>query len=422
MHTDSMGAAFFRDAAWLTAARARAYLWIFAILAAATLLALVATAANGVDRNGALLGSDFLSFWTAGRMLHDGADVYGPGAHLAAQRSYFASDDGYVAFFYPPPFLLWCYPLGALGYFPALGVWLLGTGAAFVAAARQWLNACRVRGWPLWLLVAAFPPVLLTVTHGQTAFLVAAALGLGTLLVRDRPILAGICFGLAIVKPQFGPLVPLVLLLTGRWRTIAAAAATALLLGAAATVAFGPDVWSAWREAGGGARAVLDGGTVGFAKLQSPFAAALLLGAPLGLAYAVQAGVALAVIAALCRAAWRKPWSLGLGAAMLAGAPLVTPFVLDYDLVLLAFPLLWLAGQGFGPYGKLIAALAFATPAFARPLALWAGLPITPFVLAALFAVVVRRALEHQSDAVSRGVPGSAGVNSNRADTFPPRA
>jgi hypothetical protein len=387
-----MRGGFIRDAQWLDARRAGAYLWLFALLNVATLLLLVATAQGGVDRNGFLLGTDFLSFWTAGQMLHDGADVYQVAAHVAAQREFHTDEGGYVAFFYPPQFLIFCYPLGFLPYFPALALWLAATGAAYAAAAVQWLRSSGVTKSP-WLLAAAFPPVLITVTHGQTSFLVAALLGLGALWVRERPVLAGICFGLATVKPQFGPLVPLVLLLTGQWRVIASAAATAVLLGLAATLAFGHEIWSGWMAASGAAQAVLNGGAVGFAKMQSPFAAALLLGAPIGLAYAIQGAVALIVVVALSRACLRGRYSPALGAAMLAGALLVTPFVLDYDLAILAFPLIWLAGQEWRPWEKSASALTFAAAAFARPLAVAAGIPIMPLVLAAFFAVLVRRAM-----------------------------
>lgn len=391
MHKRAMGVGFFRDAHWLNRDRVRGYLWLVALLNVAMLVVLVATSRGGVDRNGFLLGTDFLSFWSAGRMLLAQENVYDLAAHVAAQRAFFAPEGSYTAFFYPPPFLLLCYPLGFLPYFPALAVWLLATGGAYLAAVRPWLRRARVAR-PALLLFAAFPPVLIAVTHGQTSFLVAALLGFGALLVRERPIMAGICFGLATIKPQFGLLVPLVLLLTGEWRVIAAATVTALLLGLAATAAFGAAVWSDWLAVSGAAQAAMTEGAVGFAKMQSPFAAAMLLGAPPAAAYALQGAVSLTVAAALCWAAWRKRYSLALGAAMLAGAPLATPFVLDYDMVLLAFPLIWLAGSGFRPWEKTIAALTFIAAAFARPLAIELGVPIMPIVLVAFFAIVVRRA------------------------------
>jgi hypothetical protein len=136
----------------------------------------------------------------------------------------------------------------------------------------------------------------------------------------------------------------------------------------------------------------MDQGAVGFGKMQSAFAAARLLGAPIGVAYALQALLAMAVAAALAWARWRKGYTPALASAMLAGAPLVTPFVLDYDMTILAFPLIWLAGSGFRPWEKIVALSTFAAPAVARPLALHAGAPIMPLVLIAFFVVLVRRA------------------------------
>lgn len=354
---------------------------------------LVMSSRGGVDRNGFLLGTDFLSFWTAGHMVVSGADVYDKAAHIVAQRRYFSAPNAYTAFYYPPPFLLTVYPLGFLPYFPALAAWLAVTGAAYLAVVRQWLRSVSL-DWPVWLLVAGFPPVLVTVTHGQTAFLVAALLGLGVLWVGPRPWLAGICFGLASVKPQFGILVPIVMLATGQWRVIAAAALATLALGLAATLAFGPQVWNDWLAVSREAQSALEQGAVGFGKMQSPFAAARLLGAPVAGGYALQIFVGVGVAAALVWAGWRRGYSVALGAAMLVGAPLATPFVLDYDLVLLAFPLIYLAGTGFRPWEKLIAALAFVIALVARPLALEFGIPSVPLVLFPLFVLLVKRARE----------------------------
>ena len=44
---------------------------------------------------------------------------------------------------------------------------------------------------------------------------------------------------------------------------------------------------------------------------------------------------------------------------------LIIDSVLDYDMALLAFPLIWLAGSGFGPWEKSVAALTFVAAAFA---------------------------------------------------------
>jgi hypothetical protein len=126
--------------------------------------------------------------------------------------------------------------------------------------------------------------------------------------------------------------------------------------------------------------------------MQSLFAAARLLGASVGVAFALQAALTLAVVGAVARASGRRRYDPGLAALMLTGALLATPFVLDYDMVLLAFPLIYLAATGFRSWEKLACAAAFVTPAFARPLAMEAGIPITPVVLAAVFVLLLRRA------------------------------
>lgn len=402
-HCPCMGPDFLRRADWLNRERVRAYLIVLAFVNVAAIVILVATSKGGVDRNGFLLGTDFLSFWTAGRMLAAHLPVYDTAAHIAAQRVWFASPTGYTAFFYPPSFLPFCRPLGTLPYFPALATWLLATGALFVFAATRWLRAFP-SGAPAWpLLLVAFAPAFITVTHGQTSFLVAGLLGLGTLLVRRAPLAAGVLYGLATIKPQFGLLIPLVLVLSGEWRVIVAAAAAALGLALLSSVAFGFDQWTGWMALGHNAGAVLSQGQVGYGKMVSTMSAALLLGLPGGLAIVLQALVSLFVAGALCTAAWRHGWSDALGAAMLAGALLATPFVLDYDLALLAFPLIWLACQQARDWERITIFIAFGLGIFARPLAVFAGLPIAPVVLLILFTLLVRRALDpHEPPGQSR--------------------
>lgn len=376
-----------RTGAWLHPQRVRVYLWLLTIANAASLAWLVLSARGGLDPQGRLLGTDFVSFWAAGQVVHGGGNPYDMAVHRAAESVVWPHQDGYTAFFYPPLFLLWCWPLGLTGYFTALAGWLATTLAAWLLMVRQW--AGRID----WLVVIAFPPLLVSITHGQTSLLLAALLGGGFLFAaRGQAGLAGVLFGLAAFKPQFGMLVPVVLLAARQWRVIGWAGLTLLATAALATAAFGAGIWGQWLAAAGPAQAAMAQGAVGFGKMQSLFAALRLLGASVTVAYAAQLVVTVGVAALVGRLAWRKGLTLAVGAATLVGALLATPFVLDYDFALLAFPLILIARGEALPWERSVGVLAFAVGAFARPLGVALGLPVAPLVIAALFVVMLRRA------------------------------
>ncbi len=131
--------------------------------------------------------------------------------------------------------------------------------------------------------------------QAHNGFLTAALMGAALLQLDRRPIIAGILFGLLAYKPQFGLLIPLVLIVSGRWRVLAAAAATVALLTLAVTLAFGPDVWTAFLASTKFTRTVvLEQGGTGWYKIQSVFSWVRMWGGGITLAYALQGAVTLA--------------------------------------------------------------------------------------------------------------------------------
>lgn len=378
-------------APWLTAARARAYVAILGAMSALIFAVYLGLSSGVNDPFGKALGTDFASFWTASRLVLAG-DAAGPWnipAHQALQGAVFGPEAGYAAFFYPPAYLLVCLPLGLAPYTTSLAIWLAGTGALWVGMVRAWLD-----GAGGWLAILVFPAVLVNVGHGQNGFLTAGLFGIAALISVRRPWLSGILFGMLIVKPHLAVLVPVFFAFSGNWRGFLAAGVTATAICLVSLVVFGPAAWEGFLATSALARTTLEQDLVGYAKMQSVYAGARLLGADGMTAWAAQGVVAGAAVLMLWKT--RAADEAARGAILCCATLLTTPFLLDYDLTLLAVPLAWLfrqgVRQGFRDWEKSALALGFVLPMVGRPLAAGLGASIAPLVIAALALCVVRRA------------------------------
>ena len=378
---------------WLTGARARAWCGILGVMTGVVTALYLATARGGVDFAGKPLGTDFVSFWTASLLaLRDqAASVYDPRLHQAAEHALSPSIGGeYYAFFYPPPFLLLCLPLAILPYLAALTGWLAG-GLAVLGVCMRRLVPQR---WAI-LPMLVFPGTVVNAGHGQNGFVTAACLGWSMVLAERRPFLAGACLGLLVIKPQLLVTAPAILLAARRWRAIAGALTSGLAFCALSWTVLGGAAWRGFIHSIPLVQATLERGLVEPWKMQSVFAGARLLGAPVGLAAGLQAAVAILVIAWLCRVASRRPGPAAEGALLVAGGLLCTPFLLDYDLVCLALPIGWVALQaehtGWLRWEKIVLLASFILPLASRPFAMAMGVPVAPLVIGALLLIVVRR-------------------------------
>jgi ABC-type sulfate transport system permease component len=91
---------------------------------------------------------------------------------------------------------------------------------------------------------------------------------------------------------------------------------------------------------------VLEQGGTGWEKIQSVFSAARMWGAGVQSAYAAQLALALMLGVSLAWL-WRSDAAFELKASALAsGSLLATPYVLDYDLAVLAVAIAYLARHG----------------------------------------------------------------------------
>lgn len=394
-----------RTGDWLSRERIRR---IAAIVLAVSVVAVVAVAAfsdGWTDWQGRPLGTDFSCFYTAGLLVLQGraAEVFDPAVLGPLQLATFGPATPFYGWLYPPFFLLVTAALALVPYPVALASWLLVTLALYLWSIRAIVTAGSPMSGEkpapdrLWLLLAlAFPAVLVDIGHGQNGFLTAALLGGALVRLDRRPLLAGVLLGLLVYKPQFGPLIPLVLIATGRWRAFAAAAATVVVLVGLTVAAFGPAIWQIYLASAETMRVlVLEQGAAGWHKLHGVFAWTRMWGGSVALAYSVLAVVALTTTV-LVVAIWRRPARYSVqAAALIVGALLVSPHCHDYDLMLLAPALAFLITDGFrigfAPFEKTVLAVVWLVPLVGRSVAETTHVPLGTLAVLALFWVVLRR-------------------------------
>jgi hypothetical protein len=195
------------------------------------------------------------------------------------------------------------------------------------------------------------------------------------------------------IKPQLGILLPLMLALTGRWRTILAAATTILLLVIAASVVFSADVWTAYIHDAMPvqSRVFLRDFENFMTHMPTAFMNARVAGLPLPAAAGLQVAVSLAAIGAVTWTFWHRRDADLSNALLLNAAFLVTPYAFNYDMVVFGPVITRLMdrdGNTRLDYGLMLAvwALPFLTVALGI-----AGIPLSFLPLAALAARLVWR-------------------------------
>jgi hypothetical protein len=316
------------------------------VVTAVFLLAAFIQGAYLIDGDGHGIPADFVTLWSAGRLLLDGHPeaTYKWTTILKAVEEAAVGKpfEGFYAWLYPPPFLFVAGLLATLPLVAAQASWTILTFSAYVTVVRT------IVGDRIGILLAcAFPAVLSNVMVGQTGSLSAALLGGSLFFMERRPALAGCFLGLLTYKPQLGLLFPLVLIASGRWRVFWTAAGVGSLLILLSWAAFGADAWIAFFQSMQiASQAFLTEGQADWSKLQTLLGIVRLLGGSDTLAWWLQ-GLLVGTLAMLLCALWRTNVSYDMKAAALAiGALLSTPYLYMYDFVTLAVPMAFLVRAG----------------------------------------------------------------------------
>jgi hypothetical protein len=380
------------DLHWLNAARVRVYPKIFLSLYAIIGLGALWYWTHQPAFSGFIV-SDLAVFWIAAHFSLSGhaVDAYLP-EQLHQALSQIAPDiRGAYGWFYPPTFYLLITPLGLLPYWGAYAAFMGVSLAGYVSVFRRILPAKEA----MWCL-AAFPGLWINFLTGQNGMLTAALAGAGLLALRKQPTLAGVLMGLLALKPHLALLFPVALVAIGAWRTLVVAAVTALVFMGAGMIFLGTPTLDAWAQSLGLARTIMEAGKTA-PMMPTIFAMMRLLGAPLPLAYAMQV-----LMAATATAVVWKVWRSGIpdelkGAALMTATLLVSPYLMEYDLAWLGFPIAWVVQTGLQSgwmrAEREVLLAAWLLPLFTVVLAWLLRIQMGPWVIAALLWVVMRLVL-----------------------------
>ena len=360
------------------------------ILLSMTMLALALMFISGAGHP----GIDFSCFWAAGSLaLKDHAATAYDWGQLRpmldqmqpADHAPYSYDQMPVPFFYPPVFFLVLAPLALLPFTAAFWIW----SAAKLTCWLCVVCSIRPRSGALLLALAA-PPVVYDFLAGQSSLLAAALLGGALVLLDRRPIMSGLLIALLIFKPQYGVLLPLVLIATARWSVVITASLMSAALLLLSGIIFGWDTFTGFREAATFATTQFHlTGALPWYKLQSIYGLVRLAGFGYGLAMLLQI-----VIASACAVwvliMWRRNVGFAVKAAcLLAATPLISPYFAIYDMQILVVALVFLMSderitsssrRSFRLGVSIIFVLGYAFPV--------ALVPVGPFMCATLIVVI----------------------------------
>ena len=309
---------------------------------------------------------------------------------------------------YPPHILLLVWPLGLLPYFPAFILWTLLGFAVFLYAA----HCAGVERQHL-VFIAVAPAVAMNVFIGQNGFFLGALLIFGLSNLGRRPVLSGVLFGILTIKPQLGLLLPLVLAVTGHWRTIVAAAVTTVVLVGTTAWLYGPDVWTGYFAQVVPQQRFLQEYGDGLLLLQVPsaFFAGRLIGLPLGLAWAAQAAVAGVTAVAVVWTFWRRRDPVLSMALLIVAIFLFSPYTLNYDLVILGWVLALLRQREDNELIDHYLIVAMWTLPATMILAGLIYLPLAVLLLAGFAARLIWRLMQDEAERSPSSAAHAIGAN-----------
>jgi glycosyl transferase family 87 len=284
-------------------------------------------------------GIDFISFWSAGKLVLQGhpALAYDIHVHRLMEQSIIPKV-GLIPFPYPPPFLAIITPFAVPTFQIGFILWVAVTVAFYAFAASRvarlnyaFGNSPTCIGWMI----------------GQSNFLTCGVFMLGVSLLSVSPFTAGAVLGLMLLKPQLALLLPVAMLAGREWRVIAGAIFSAAIVLIIGLVLFGWTAYEAfWTILPHYVEFVRDA-RLPWYELASPFEVARSARIPQVPAFVIHIVIATTATALTARAWWLK---LDERIPVLAASTmLISPYFFTYDCLLIVIPIGWLVKQNRRP-------------------------------------------------------------------------
>jgi hypothetical protein len=336
-------------ARWFTLRRLRVHAIIFAICTW-TVIAVDLSNPGLIDRSGNVKFQDFLPFYIAGKLIHEGRTslLYDPHAAASELQAIVPHARVSVPFVYGPQVGLFFSTLGRLPFFPAALLWVIISVAVYLSCCFLVWKLCpelQARQNLMWIAALAFPPFFHFMVRGQIAVLVLICFVAAFFAFRSgHNFLAGLALGTLIFKPQFLLAIPVVLLAASDWKPLAGIVSAVAAQLTAASIYFGKAVMLAyahmlWRLPGNPAIVEPPLAQAQMHSLRSFWL--LLVPWRLSSTLYLASSILVLVLAVL---AWKSSGPLTLRfSALVFAAVLINPHLFVYDLLVLAPVLLLLA-------------------------------------------------------------------------------
>ena len=279
------------------------------------------------------LGRDFYNFYTGGKAAWTGGVAWLYDRELYSQNNVANGIWPDYNFSYPPHALMLLSVFGLVPYKIGFAFWSFGSAICYITVARKFP---KPDDDSIRLLTLFAPAVMISFFWGQTGMWVAALLGAGLMCVPQKPLLAGVLFGLLTVKPQLGFLLAPMLLFGGHYRVIVSAGLTTLVLCLLSVMAYGVQPWMLYVSDTLAYQAELLERSVGVFDYMvlTPYRALYLLGLPKAFCMTIHVAIMLFMLGIVWRMTREKaPWTLIISATLI-GTVFMSPYFVVYDLVI----------------------------------------------------------------------------------------